>query len=164
MKYLDIIVVLILIFASLMDIKFKKVSNIYLLCCLMLGLCLKRYEFLISALICLLFTYILYHLGFFGAADIKLISILCGFLGFSESLYIVFIACVFASIYSLYYMLSKKILFERINYFLHYSKMSLQTKKVYKYNEGLDKNLLMPMVPWLLLAFLVWRLYQIIWT
>ena len=104
-----------------------------------------------------------YYLRFFGAADIKLTAILCGFLGLGESLYIIFIAFILAALYSLYYLLRKKIFFERISYFLHYTDLSLRSRAFYKYNIGLENDLLMPMVPWLLIAFLIWRLYQIIW-
>lgn len=163
MKYIDVFVVLFLGFASLMDIKFKKVSNLYLLFWLVVGMCIKKYEFIISFLVALIFTYIFYYLRFFGAADIKLTAILCGFLGLGESLYIIFIAFILAALYSLYYLFRKKIFFERISYFLHYTDLSIRSRTFYKYNIGLENDLLMPMVPWLLIAFLIWRLYQIIW-
>ena len=47
MKYIDVFVVLFLGFASLMDIKFKKVSNLYLLFWLVVGMCIKKYIYVL---------------------------------------------------------------------------------------------------------------------
>ena len=66
-----------------------------------------------------------------------------------------------SAVYAFYYLVSKKILYSRISYFLRYVNSGVRDRTLYKYSESFEKVPTMPMVPWFLLGFLVWRIYEV---
>ncbi len=161
MKYFDMIIIIMLGFASISDLFYKKVSNIWLAIWLVVGIYIRSYDFIVLFLLALLCTYILYYLAFFGAADIKIISILCGYLGIKKTLYLSFIALCLAAIYSLYYLIRKKILIERLEYFFRYCDISFKAGRFFKYTNSFSDSINIAMIPFFLVAFILMKVCSI---
>lgn len=161
MDYTDIFVAIILGVAGFMDVKTKKVSNAWILMWGLYGVYIKGYHFILAFLLGIVCLYIFYRLHFFGAGDVKLVALLGAYLGLKEALVISFTGLVFAAVYALYYLLRQGALADRILYFIRFTDMSLKHGRLYKYNGGLENSMTMPMAPYFLAAFIVWRVYRI---
>lgn len=159
--YIDIFVVLFIGIAGVIDIKTKKIPNFLIIIFSCIGIYLRTYDFLINFLVSILILFLFFKLNFFGAGDIKLISVLSGYLGLKQAFIVSFIALSMASVYALYYLLKKNILFERIKYFFEYITYVLRDKTLYKYNGGLNMSLTMVMAPYFLVAFIIVSLFEI---
>lgn len=165
MQWNEWICLVMLLGASYTDIRQHKIKNIWLFLFFLLGIVCFHLDFLIPSLITLMILFPLFFIRVLGSGDIKLCSVLIGYLGFSTSLEIVFIGLVLAGVYSLHRMISKNIMQERIRYFIHYLSHSLAAGRIQKYqlSMSLKSEAVIPLAPFLCLAFISWRGFQL-WT
>ncbi len=149
--------------ASYMDLMTKKISNKWIMLWFLVGIFIKQIEFLSTFVVVLVVLFIFYLFKMFGAGDIKLLAIISAYLGIKDAMYIAFVSLVFASCYSIYYLLKEKILFERLFYFKDFIVRVTVNKKIYTYyDKNVDrKDLVMPMAQWFLIGFLIWRMYDL---
>ena len=149
-----------LVITTFTDILWRKIPNSIVWGYFILGIFTLHFGFAIRFLVALFLFSILYHLKFFGAGDVKLFSLLIGFLGTYEGMNMTFIAIVLASIGSLIYMLLSGQLFIRFNMVINYCMRVIATGKLERYYEydRTDKCLI-PMVPFFLAGFILWRCF-----
>lgn len=155
---------LMLLGASYTDLKQKKIKNTWMIFFLLFGILFYQIDFLLHVLIVLILLFPLYFIRVIGAGDLKLVSLVIGYLKVQPSLKVIYIGLVFAGVYSLYRMISKKLVKKRVRYFIEYLKFTIATGKIYKYRDVHTKQAVatIPMAPFLLLGFLSWRAY-ILW-
>ncbi len=158
------ICMIMLLGASYTDLRKYKIKNVWILLFLFLGVVFFRWDFLCSVLVVPIVLFPLYYVRVIGAGDLKLVSLMIGFLKMQNALKTIYIGLLFAGIYSFYKMFSGKLFFERVNYFIQYIKVTTVTGKIDKYhNLKTDKErITIPMAPFLLMGFLSWRAY-VLW-
>ena len=86
-------------------------------------------EFLIGALLPMVSLVLLQRLGVIGGGDVKLLSVVGGFLGGKEGMYSVILSFVFGAVLSLYFLIQRGILKARIRFFLDYIQTVVRTGK-----------------------------------
>ncbi len=157
-----LILISILGVASYTDLQNLKVYNICIILGLTVAFYFNSYKFFLYIFVSFALSFILYLTRMLAAGDVKLIVMIYGFLGFEQGSSLVLISFALASIYALYYLLSKKILFTRLMYFKNYISKSIKTGSIVRYCDmKKDVGLTMPMSPWFLLGFIVWRIGSI---
>lgn len=159
----DICLILLLGGATYMDIRYRKIYNFWILLWGILGVWILGFHFLIPVGMSIGVLFILFILRMMGAGDIKLVSLLFAYLGFTSGLQVLFISFGLSSVYAFYILYSKKILYTRLKYFMDYLRLSVNTKSIVKYYD-IQKDgakISIPMAPWFLLGFIIWRIYDI---
>lgn len=114
--------------AMCMDLLKQKVSNVWILCgwCLGLGLGILRggaggtVAFLLGAVLPLLLLYPLFYFRMLGAGDIKLFSVLGGFLGWRLILKGIWYSFVIGAVFSIVFLCMCGNWIARIQYFWEY--------------------------------------------
>ena len=102
----------------------------------------------------------LYRLRFFGAGDVKLFSLIIGFLGVYEGINMSVIALIFAGAGALVYLIFSAQLVKRFNMLVNYCIRVLACGRLEKYGEyGLRDKHMMPMAPYFLAGFILWRCF-----
>ena len=144
--------------AAVTDILWKKVPNIIIFGYFLIGVYTLHLEFVFRVFISIIFFSILYRLRFFGAGDIKLFSLVIGFLGTYDGVTV--IALVLAGAGALLYMIFSNQLTIRITMLINYCMRMLATGKIEKYYEyrKSDKHLI-PVSPYFLAGFILWRCF-----
>lgn len=158
---IDILTAIFLGFSAYSDIRFKKIPNLWFLIFLVTGIYIYRMPFVITFILSSVSLFVFYLCGFFGAGDIKLISILCAFVGVRQLLIITFLGFLFAAIYSLCYLISKKLLISRLSYFINYSHFVFTSKRIIKYKEFSSGTEFMPVAHWILIGYVIWRFIEL---
>ena len=109
----------------------------------------------------LLAVIVLFPLFFFhmlGAGDVKWMALLCGALGFSSGVLVIFYGLAAAAVWSLFCLVRKRLFFQRIRYFLNYMMNLPQMEEVIPYysktRDGREAAL--PLAPFLFLGYLFW--------
>ena len=146
--------------ATLTDILWRKVPNTIILAYFTVGAFTLNFGFVLRFIISLFIFSILYHLRFFGAGDVKLFSLIIGFLGTYEGVNMTIIALVLAGTGALLYMICSNQLTIRITMLINYCMRVLATGKIEKYYEykKSDKHLI-PVSPYFLAGFILWRCF-----
>ena len=146
--------------AAMTDILWKKVPNIIILGYFLTGVCILHLEFVFRVFISIILFSILYRLRFFGAGDIKLFSLIIGFLGTYDGVNVTVIALVLAGAGALLYMIFSNQLTIRITMLINYCMRVLATGRIEKYYEyrKSDKHLI-PVSPYFLAGFILWRCF-----
>ena len=146
--------------AAMTDILWKKVPNIIVLGYFLTGVCILHLEFVFRVFISIILFSILYRLRFFGAGDIKLFSLVIGFLGTYDGVNVTVIALVLAGIGSLVYMIFTNQLIERINKLTDYCMRVVSAGRLLRYHEyNLKDKYLIPISPYFLAGFILWRCF-----
>lgn len=149
-----------LMVATLTDILWRKIPNTIILTYFIMGAFTLHFGFVLRFIIALFLFSILYHLRFFGAGDIKLFSLIIGFLGTYEGVNMTVIALVLAGIGSLVYMLLSNQLNTRMTMLINYCIRVFATGKIERYREyKLRDKYMIPIAPYFLLGFLLWRCF-----
>jgi len=97
-------------------------------------------QFLGGSILPLLLLAVLYYFRMLGAGDIKLFSVIGGFLGVSAILQCIAIAFLAGAIISTILMIRRRILSKRLQYFLAYTRNYFQTKKWKPYRNEMEKE------------------------
>lgn len=114
--------------AVLTDFLMEKVVNGFICCGLAAGLCYQILRFgfrgigtfLVGILIPFLLFLPLFYFRMLGAGDIKLFSVLGGFLGYTVVLKVIFCSFLIGAVLSLAFLISSGNLKERFSYFFNY--------------------------------------------
>ena len=146
--------------AAVTDILWKKVPNIIIFGYFLIGVYTLHLEFVFRVFISIIFFSILYRLRFFGAGDIKLFSLVIGFLGTYDGVNVTVTALVLAGAGALLYMIFSNQLTIRITMLINYCMRVLATGKIEKYYEyrKSDKHLI-PVSSYFLAGFILWRCF-----
>jgi peptidase A24A, prepilin type IV len=149
--------------AAYTDVRYKKVYNIWLLFWFLAGICICGIKFLPPVLLTSAALFIFHVLRMIGAGDIKLISLMFAYLGFKNGCIVVAAGMTLGAVYAFYKLYTSGILFERLLYFWKYTINTLKNNSVTKYYDCKkdSPNLVMPLSPFLLAGFLMWRLYSL---
>lgn len=140
------------------DILWKKIPNILVLTYVAAGIYTLGFEFALRFFGFLLIFAFLYSIRFFGAGDIKMVSLLIGFLGTYEGMYVIIISLIFSAVYAFIYMIITKQLFARMSGFLNYCIRTLKTREIEKYVDfNTESKALMPVAPYFFAGFIFWR-------
>lgn len=140
------------------DILWKKIPNILVLTYVVAGIYTLGFEFALRFFGFLLIFSFLYSIRFFGAGDIKMVSLLIGFLGTYEGMYVIIISLIFSAVYAFIYMIITKQLFARMSGFLNYCIRTLKTGEIEKYVDfNTESKALMPVAPYFFAGFIFWR-------
>lgn len=101
---------------------------------------------------------ILFLFRMMGAGDIKVMALIGGYLGLYEGLLVIFYGLAAAAVWSLIFMLRKKILRKRITYFINFIRFFYAAGKPEAcYVRDEDRaQVVFPFVPFLWLGLLVW--------
>lgn len=143
---------------AITDILWKKIPNVLVLTYMTAGIYILGFEFALRFFGCLLIFAFLYSIRFFGAGDVKMISLLIGFLGTYEGMYVIIISLIFAAVYAFIYMLITKQFFVRMSVFLNYCIIILKTGKIEKYVDfNSESKALIPVAPYFFTGFIFWR-------
>lgn len=149
-----------LLVSSLTDIFWRKVPNAVIWGYFVFGAFMLHFEFVLRFFVSLIIFSIFYRLRFFGAGDIKLFSLIIGFLGTYEGVNMTVIALILAGIGSLVYMILSDQLTIRITMLMNYCMMLLATGELKRYHEYKPKDkCLIPIVPYFFVGFLLWRCF-----
>lgn len=125
--------------------------------------------FIVGAGAALLLLFPLFFFHMMGAGDIKLMALLCGWLGLFPGLRLIFYGLFSAAIWSFFYMMRKRIFLTRIGYFLCYIKQLswysgklLQGERPAPYfdAERDGREAAFCLAPFLLLGYLIWLLLK----
>ena len=145
--------------AAMTDILWKKVPNI-ILGYFLIGVYILHVEFVFRVFASIILFSILYRLRFFGAGDIKLFSLVIGFLGTYDGVNVTVIALVLAGAGALLYMIFTNQLAIRITILINYCMRVLAAGRIEKYYEyrKSDKHLI-PVSPYFLAGFILWRCF-----
>ena len=147
-----------LLIMTVADILWKKIPNILIFTYLIIGIYILGFNFALRffGFVCILAF--LYSIRFFGAGDVKMVSLLIGFLDIYDGMYVIMLSLIFAAIYALLYMTVTHQLFERLFRFFDYCVRTLKTGKPEKYiNFNSENKALMPLAPCFLAGFILWR-------
>lgn len=121
-----------------------------------------RVEAMLSFWTAILFTaavlFPLYLFRLFGAGDLKLVSLLNGVLGIYTGFTVIFYGLAISAGWSFFYMLRKRILLKRINYFLLYIMNVSTNRQIVPYNQAgkSDPEAAFCFAPFILFGFLIW--------
>lgn len=97
---LQICVAVLLGGAAYTDIRYKRIPNIWIIIWMLIGVYYKGYVFIINMLLVCLILLIMYIFKFIGAGDIKLISLVFGYLNWYQAGIIMCVGFVMAAIYA----------------------------------------------------------------
>ena len=124
------------------------------------GIFILHLDFLIRFIISLFIFSAFYRIRFFGAGDIKLFSLIIGFLGIYDGINMSVISLVLAGVGSLVYLIFSAQLITRFNILLNYCTRVLASGQVEKYSEYKlrDKHMI-PVAPCFLAGFILWRCF-----
>lgn len=134
--------------AVIWDIRTRKIPNLLLIGGLAIGWCIQIIEygregmlqFLGGSLIPLFLLAVLFYFRMLGAGDIKLFSVIGGFLGINSIIPCIAVSFLLGAILSLFLLIGRGILKERLQYFFAYFCSYFQTKKWVSYQNGVDKK------------------------
>lgn len=137
---------MILAAAAWMDIRTKRVSNRLVIFGLCLGFVLHLgmngwmgiLIFFIRIIVPILVFYLFFLMRVLGAGDIKLFSVVCGFIGIRESIRVVMYSFLAGAACSLVVLLYNRNLFARLMYVSDYIKTALVTKSIPRYDYESD--------------------------
>lgn len=138
----QILLLIILLIASITDIKIRKIPNFLILIGILLGSFVKIYEnsfiniydSLIDMLIPMIILYILFYFKCMGAGDIKLYSFV-GFLMGRDFLFLtITLSFVMGAFYAMYVFIKDRVLLERGEYVLGYVFNMVMHKKLIEYD------------------------------
>ncbi len=149
--------------AAYTDVRYKKVYNLWLLFWMAAGIYICGIKFLPPMAVTLAVLFIFHVLGMIGAGDIKLISLVFAYLGFKDGFIVAAAGMIFAAVYAFYKLYTSGILFDRLMYFKNYLIYTFKNNSINKYydiNKD-NKNLALPLSPFILTGFLIWRLYSL---
>ena len=114
--------------ACLYDYKSRKIPNPLILLIMGIGIirgyCLEnryglgKYAIVFAVVVFLLYP--LFRIGGLGAGDVKLMSVCAGFFPAEEAFYFLFISLLFSAIFSIFKLIRKRDLRDRIRYFCNY--------------------------------------------
>lgn len=96
-------------------------------------ICLGLALFLLRIILTAGILFPLFLFRMMGAGDIKVMAVITGYMGLYIGFEIIFYGLAAAAAWSLFYMLRKRILMERIRYFLNYFKNLYQTERILPY-------------------------------
>ena len=144
-----IVLFLVLLFASLWDLKKGKIPNLLIAAGAIYGLMRIIYyqNFFIhiwGIVFPILILYPFFKIGTIGAGDIKLFSLIGYYVSFMEVIYCIFLAFVISAIFSLISMKRKGNFIERISYLMSYLKECISQKQFRYYYQDLNKNKISP--------------------
>lgn len=92
-----------------------------------------------------------------GAGDIKVMAVMAGYLGMGRGFEIIFYGLAAAAAWSLIYMLQKRILLNRIRYFLNYIKNIIRTESIMPYCRACGQEEVgLCFVPFLWCGYCLW--------
>lgn len=129
--FLKLFLLLAISFVSmLMDIKKGKINNKWLLAGWILGFFCQIYAagicgaafYLLHSLMPVVLLFPLFGLGMFGGGDLKLLAILCGFLGWRRGSSCILCSLLIGGVISVYVILRNRIFMERGHYLISYLK------------------------------------------
>lgn len=137
--FVNCIVILLCLVAVCMDLSREKVDNHFILFGLILGLGYQIgayglrgvFIFLTGIGIPVLFLYILFFLRMIGSGDIKLLSVLGGFVGPLPIAKCIFLSFLFGAVISVFVILICGNLTARLKYFTNYINQLLTTKDIF---------------------------------
>ena len=124
----DIVMVNVLIFAGLSDLKDYKIRNPIIVFGWISAICLRVWHAgiygLAKGIICIIIPVVicwpLFIIGGIGAGDIKLLSVISGIYGIKFLGKVSILLLIFAGAISLIYLIKKKALMQRVKKFLFY--------------------------------------------
>lgn len=149
-----------LLVATFTDIFWRRVPNILILTYFIIGVFTLRLDFLVRFIISLFIFSVLYRLRFFGAGDIKLFSLIIGFLGTYDGISMSIISLVLAGTGSFLYLIFSSQLIIRLKILFGYCARVLACGRPEKYSDykPRDKHMI-PVVPYFLAGFILWRCF-----
>lgn len=149
--------------AAYTDIRYKKIPNMWLIIWWFIGLYYRGYDFIFRTIFICSILFILYMFRFIGAGDIKLISLIFGYLDWYKAGIVVFSGLVIAGLYAFVDLYTKGVLYSRILLFKDFMLNTFITGNITEYydlKKG-DKARLMPIAPWIFIGFIFWRIYDL---
>ena len=89
---------------GIQDIKSRKISNLWILAGAVSGIWFYRAEFLYCSLMVLVVSYWLYYFRLMGAADLKIMALICGYLGVRQGFCAIAVGIFLSAAGSLLYL------------------------------------------------------------
>jgi len=117
---------------GIQDIKSRKVSNIWILAGAVSGIWFRGMEFLYGSLLVLVVSYWLYYVRMMGAADLKIMALICGYLGMKQGIRAIALGILVSAAGSLLYLgFSGKLnmIWQRLFYLIAWFRHTIQTKE-----------------------------------
>jgi len=124
---------------GIQDIKSRKISNLWILAGAAAGIWFRGIYFLACATVVLAVSYWLYYFRLAGAADLKVMAVICGYLGLRQGLGAIASGIVLSAAGSLIYLgVSKKfkLIMKRLIYLMVWFRHMIQTKERIAYDQG----------------------------
>ncbi len=112
--------------------------------------------FLLRVGVMITLFFLFYWARVLGAADVKLISVLGGFVGMAEGLKIVFLAACIAAIWGGIQLVRRGLLISGISVFFSYISEAARRRRVLPY--PVEESHVLPFAVYLFVSFLVWNL------
>lgn len=112
--------------------------------------------FMLRFILVILIFFVLFLFHMMGAGDIKVMALIGGYLGLSEGFRIIFYGLTASALWSLLFMIHKKNLMKRIQYFFRFMHCFFVTGEIRAYHEkgGNNRQAGIALVPFFWLGFL----------
>lgn len=125
-----------LLTVSILDIRFHRIPNWWLVLWAMIGLVYRSVGFLLPALTVTAVCFPLFLCRMTGAGDIKLMALICGYLGFWPGIWAIGYGFLAGAVFSLFRLISQKSLKTRLCYLFAYIGRIIQTKELSAYYDA----------------------------
>ena len=104
------------------------------------------------------FLFPLFFFHMMGAGDVKWMALLCGALGVTSGILVIFYGLAAAAVWSVFCLVRKHLFVQRIRYFLNYMSNLPQMEEVIPYYraERDGREAALSLAPFLFLGYLLW--------
>lgn len=124
---------------GIQDLKSRKISNIWIMAGVISGIWLRGTYFLYGAVSVLAVSYWLYYFRMMGAADLKVIALICGYLGIRSGFSAIalgILLCAAGSLLYLGFCRKLKIILNRLYHLIVWFRHVIQTKERIAYDQA----------------------------
>lgn len=105
--------------------------------------------------------YLFFMIGCIGAGDIKLIMVMCIYVGLYDFVKILLISLIVAAVISVYKMIKYRILWFRVEIFVSYLQKCIQNRNILPYEGAYDSNqAIIHMAVPLFIGYCIWSIAE----
>lgn len=143
--------------AAWTDFRYRKIPNICIASGIVLGIIFMRLPFICTVLGVFPVVFPLFYFRMMGAGDLKLMALICGYMGIGPGALAIGTGLLLGAVYSLFQLWKQNLFKERISYFTAYIRQLIQTKQhvAYYVPERDGTNITMPLAVFLLAGVLL---------
>lgn len=115
--------------AALSDVRWRRVPNWLIAVGMAMGIACRGGPFASSSLLAALAAFPLFYLRMAGGGDVKLMALICGYLGLSGGLLVISHGYLAGAVWALLKLVRQGLLLERISYFIAWFRQTILLKQ-----------------------------------